>query len=59
MKAHERLQQEMQADDVKESFYLIAQMVKKYYDELINQGFEKNQALYIAGELSNRMHGFK
>jgi hypothetical protein len=49
----------MQTDEVKENFYLIAQMVKKYYDELIRQGFEPNQALYITGEFSNKMHGFK
>jgi hypothetical protein len=59
MKAHEQLEKEMQTDEVKENFYLIAQMVKKYYDELIKQGFEPNQALYIAGEFSNKMHGFK
>ncbi|MCO7127802.1 hypothetical protein NIE88_18815 [Sporolactobacillus shoreicorticis] len=59
MKAHEQLEKEMQTDEVKENFYLIAQMVKKYYDELIKQGFEPNQALYITGEFSNKMNGFR
>ncbi|WP_100488564.1 hypothetical protein [Sporolactobacillus pectinivorans] len=59
MEAHKRLEAELNVDVVKENFYLIAQMVKKYYDELIVQGFEEKQALYIAGELSNKLNGFK
>lgn len=47
MNAHKKLELEMAKDSELELYPIIAQCLKAYFDELINQGFTEQQALHI------------